>query len=258
MTYEENETNEAQISRIYGKHPVRSALKSERPVYKLWLANNLEPRMLKEFQILARERSTPVQVVPPEKIQKLCPGVQAQGIVADTGSYEYLDWEAFCQLLKDKDGDPFVILLDQVQDPHNLGAILRTAEAAGADGVVIPRHGGAGLTEGVAKASAGAIENIPVVQVTNLSRALEDLQELNIWSTGFALDAKESYFDADLTGPVALVVGSEHKGLRPNVGNHCDRLVHIPMQGDRSLNASVAASLAMYEVVRQRLRAAKA
>jgi 23S rRNA (guanosine2251-2'-O)-methyltransferase len=244
---------EARISRIYGKHPVRSALTSERPVYKLWLAQNLEPRVLKEFQMLARERSVPVQVVPPEKIQKLCPDVQAQGIVADSGSYEYLPWEDFCARLKAKAGDPFVIILDQVQDPHNLGAILRTAEAAGADGVVIPRHGGAGLTEGVAKASAGAIENIPVVQVTNLSRALEDLQELNIWSTGFVVEARESLFDANLTGPVALVIGSEHKGLRPNVQQHCDRLVQIPMQGNRSLNASVAASIAMYEVVRQRL-----
>lgn len=251
-----NATDEASIARIYGKHPVRSALKNERPVYKLWLANNLEPRILKEFQLLAREQGIPVQVAPPERLQKICPpGVQTQGVVADTGSYEYLSWEDFCAQLRAKEGDPFVILLDQIQDPHNLGAILRTAEAAGADGVVIPRHGGVGLTEGVAKASAGAIENIPVIQVTNLSRALEDLQEMNIWSTGFAVDAPESYFQADFKGPVALVIGSEHKGLRPNVQKHCDRLVHIPMQGDRSLNASVAASLAMYEVVRQRLSA---
>lgn len=243
---------EAQISRIYGKHPVRSALTGERPVYKVWLANNLEARILKEFQMLARERGVPVQVVPPEKIQKMCPGVQAQGMVADTGAYAYLPWEDFLVRLQQKEGDPFVVILDQVQDPHNLGAILRTAEAAGADGVVIPRHGGAGLTEGVAKASAGAIEKIPVIQVTNLSRALENLQALNIWSTGFSLEATQSYFETDLTGPVALVIGSEHKGLRPNVQNHCDRLVRIPMQGDRSLNASVAASLAMYEVVRQR------
>jgi 23S rRNA (guanosine2251-2'-O)-methyltransferase len=249
-----NETEESSIARIYGKHPVRSALKGQRPVYRLWLAGNLEPRILKEFQVMARDQGIPVQVVPPERLQKICPpGVQTQGVVADTGSYDYLPWEDFCAQLKQKEGDPFVIVLDQVQDPHNLGAILRTAEAAGADGVVIPRHGGVGITEGVAKASAGAIENIPIIQVVNLSRALEELKEMNIWSTGFALDAPESYYQANLTGPVALVIGSEHKGLRPNVQKHCDRLVHIPMHGDRSLNASVAASLAMYEVYRQRL-----
>lgn len=244
---------ETTISRVYGKHAVRAVLTGERPVYRVWLASNLEVRSFKEFERLARERGVPVQVVPPQKIQKMCPGVSAQGIVADTGVYSYLPWEEFVLRLQHKPGDPFVLVLDQIQDPHNLGAIVRTAEAAGVDGIVIPRHGAVGLSVGVAKASAGAIEKIPIIQVTNLSRALQDLHRLNIWSTGFTLNASQHYFEVDLRGPVALVIGSEHKGLRPHVANHCDQLACIPMHSQRSLNASVAAALAMYEVVRQRL-----
>ncbi len=239
--------------RIYGKHPVRSAFESERPVHKLWLSEGLQPPILAEFRALAKQNQVPVQVVPGSRLNQMCPDVQTQGIVAEIGAHDYTPLEDLLDLLKAKGDEAFVIILDQVQDPHNLGAIARTAEAAGAHGIIISRHGSAGLTEGAAKASVGAIERIPIARVTNISRALEQLQALNIWSMGFALEGEVSYFDANLTGPVALVIGGEHAGIRPNVAKHCDLLVRIPtVSPTHSLNASVAGSLAIYEVVRQR------
>ena len=250
------EAEEAPVSsspRIYGKHPVRSAFESERPIHKLWLSEGLQPPILAEFRSLAKEQQVPVQIVPANRIAMMCPDAPTQGIVAEIGAHDYTPFEDLLDLLKEKGQEAFVIVLDQVQDPHNLGAIARTAEAAGAHGIIIPRHGSAGLTEGAAKASVGAIERIPIARVTNLSRALEQLQELNIWSMGFALEGETSYFDANLTGPVAVVIGGEHAGLRPNVAKHCDLLVRIPtVSPTHSLNASVAGSLAIYEVVRQR------
>lgn len=239
--------------RIYGKHPVRSAFESERPIHKLWLSEGLQVQVMIEFRNLAKEHQVPVQIVPANRLGMMCPGAPTQGIVAEIGAHDYTPFEDLLDLLKEKGQEAFVIVLDQVQDPHNLGAIARTAEAAGAHGIIIPRHGSAGLTEGAAKASVGAIERIPISRVTNLSRALEQLQAINIWSMGFALEGEISYFDANLTGPVALVIGGEHAGIRPNVAKHCDMLMRIPtISPTHSLNASVAGSLAIYEVLRQR------
>ncbi|MEZ0370686.1 MAG: 23S rRNA (guanosine(2251)-2'-O)-methyltransferase RlmB [Candidatus Sericytochromatia bacterium] len=243
------------FQRIYGKHPVREALQSERPVYKLWIAQTLTPAVMREFQQMARDRDVPVQTVPHAKLEHLLAHlehVNHQGLVAEIGAYDYADWDSWLKGLAGQSADPFVLVLDQVQDPHNLGAILRTAEAAGVHGVVIPKHGGVGLSETVAKASAGAIATVSVLQVTNLSRALEELKEAGLWIMGLSANEGQNCFNANLKGPIALVIGSEQKGLRPNVENHCDTLLIIPMQSTRSLNASVAAAVAMYEVVRQR------
>lgn len=242
------------FQRIYGKHPIREALTGERPVYKLWIAQNLNAHVIAEFQHLAREKDVPVQLVPHAKLEQLLAHlgeVNHQGLVAESGAYDYADWDSWITGLKSQP-QPFVLVLDQIQDSHNLGAILRTAEAAGVHGVVIPKHGSVGLSETVAKASAGAIETVPVLQVTNLNRALEELQELGLWVMGLSANGGSSHFQTNLKGPIALVIGSEHKGLRPNVEKHCDTLLHIPMQSTRSLNASVAAAVAIYEVVRQR------
>lgn len=241
------------FQRLYGKHPVREALTSERPVYKLWLSQSLKPPVMYEFQQLARERQVPVQVVPNQKLNQLLPDLNHQGIMAETGGYDYADWHDWLAGLKTLTEDPFVLVLDQLQDPHNLGAILRTAEAAGVHGVVITRHGGVGLNETVAKASAGAIETVPVLQETNLARCLEDLKAAGLWCMGLSAHGGQGLYQSKLQGPLVLVIGNEHKGLRPNVEKHCDSLLQIPARSERSLNASVAAAVAMYEVVRQRL-----
>ncbi|MGV3526227.1 MAG: 23S rRNA (guanosine(2251)-2'-O)-methyltransferase RlmB [Candidatus Sericytochromatia bacterium] len=261
MSKDSNDTP-SEFQRIYGKHPVREALASERPVYKVWISQGMKPVVAREFQYLARERQVPVQMVPNQKLNQMLGDVNHQGVMADTGGYDYADWDSWLKELQHKVGnaetpDPFVLVLDQIQDPHNLGAILRTAEAAGVHGVVLPRHESVGLSETVAKSSAGAIEVIPVLQVTNLARALDELKEAGLWIMGLSANAGQSHFQTNLKGPLALVIGNEHKGLRPNVEKHCDVTLHIPMQSTRSLNASVAAGVAMYEVVRQRLSTPK-
>jgi 23S rRNA (guanosine2251-2'-O)-methyltransferase len=243
-----------EFQRIYGRHVVKEALNAERPVYKLWLAEGLRPHVLNEFKALAKAAAVPVQIVPSQKLNQMLPDVSHQGIVAETGAYSYADWDEWMKSLKTLDVDPFVLVLDQIQDPHNLGAILRTAEAAGVHGVIIAKNGGVGLSETVAKASAGAIETVPVLQVTNIARTLEAFKTENMWSMGLSLAPGQPLYKTRLTGPIVLVIGNEQKGLRPNVEKHCDQLLHIPMHSDRSLNASVAAAVTMYEVVRQRLQ----
>lgn len=253
-----SEFESGEFQRIYGKHPVREALTSGRPVYKLLLAQNLTPAVAREFEQLARKNNVPVQQVPHAKLSQLLSHLDNpnhQGIVAETGVYDYADWDEWLtklQGLKEQNIDPFVLVLDQIQDPHNLGAIIRTAEAAGVHGVVIPKNGAVGLSETVAKSSAGAIEVVPVLQVTNLARALEELKEAGLWIMGLSANDGQNYFKVNLKGPIALVIGNEQKGLRQNSEKHCDQLLLIPMQSTRSLNASVAAAVAMYEVVRQR------
>lgn len=252
--------SQGDFQRVYGKHPVREVLTGSHACYKVWAAQGLNEHVIKEFQQLARDKDVPFQLVPHSRLEHLLShlgDVNHQGLAAEIGLYAYADWDPWIAELKQAQSEqnkpPFVLILDQIQDPHNLGAILRTAEAAGVQGVILPKHGSVGLSETVAKASAGAIETVPVLQVTNLNRTIEDLQALGLWVMGLSANGGQSHFQSNLTGPIALVIGSEHKGLRPNTEKHCDVLLHIPMQSDRSLNASVAAALAMYEVVRQRL-----
>lgn len=244
--------SEDEFQRLFGKHPVREALLSDRPVYKLILSTSLKPHMAREFEHLAKERQIPIQRVPNTKLNQLLPDCNHQGIAAETGLFDYADWDQWIEALQAKSEDALILVLDQIQDPHNLGAILRTAEAAGVHGVIIPRHGSVGLSETVAKASAGAIETVPVLQVTNLSRCLEDLQKIGCWCQGLSANGGQSLYQTNLKGPLVLVIGNEHKGLRPNVEKHCDVLLHIPAESDRSLNASVATGIALYEAVRQR------
>lgn len=238
---------------IYGKHPVREALNAERPVLKLYLSKGLREPIQREFQKLAKNQGVSTQLVPSAKLASLLPPeVNHQGLVAEIGAYAYTDFDSWFEgfLKADK---PFALVLDKIQDPHNLGAILRSAEAVGVQGVIVPRHGSVGLTDVVAKASAGAIERVPVVQVTNLARCLEAFQQQQIWSMGLSAQGGQSLYQTRFDGGVVLVIGNEHKGLRPNVAKHCDQLIHIPMKAERSLNASVSAAVAMYEVYRQSL-----
>jgi 23S rRNA (guanosine2251-2'-O)-methyltransferase len=213
---------------------------------------------LQEIFTLARERNIPVQKTDRQRLSKFASETAHQGVVALAAAREYVEVDDILAGLGPND-TPFLILLDEIHDPHNLGAILRTADAAGVHGVVIPRRRSAPLTPVVAKSSAGAIEYVPVSRVANIAQTIEALKEKGFWVAGADAKGEELLWDARLDGPIALVVGGEDKGLGRLVKERCDILVRLPMAGRvNSLNASVAAALLAYEVVRQRRKALNA
>jgi 23S rRNA (guanosine2251-2'-O)-methyltransferase len=238
---------------IAGKNPVLEALQAGRPLNKIMLAQGLKRSSVKEIMDLARTRGIPYQFVVREKLDALVAGNIHQGIVAQTGVKEYIDWEEIIEKAQQKGEDPFIVLLDGLEDPRNLGAILRTAEAVGVHGVIIPKHRSVSLTTTVARSSAGAVEYVPVARVTNLPLVMERLKEKGCWIVGAAPQAEQKYFEADLKGPLVVVLGSEGKGMGKLVKEKCDFLVSIPMLGQvNSLNVSVAGALLFYEIIRQR------
>lgn len=233
---------------LYGRHPVE-ALLDVRPgdVRRLHLA---ESRTEDPLEPVARRLGIPVAHAPKDRLAALAKTPQHQGVVAEAADFPYADLE---DLLGGP--SPLVLALDSVQDPHNLGALVRSAECFGASGVVIPQDRAAEVTPAASKASAGAVERLPVARVVNLSRALETLKERGLWVTGLAGEGEEALERVDLTGPTVLVVGAEGSGLRPGVRKHCDRLARIDIVGSTgSLNASVAGAVALYEAASQRRR----
>ncbi|MDD2433506.1 MAG: 23S rRNA (guanosine(2251)-2'-O)-methyltransferase RlmB [Clostridia bacterium] len=240
---------------IAGKNPVLEALQAGRLLNKIMLAQGLKQSSVKEIMSLARARKIPYQFVAREKLDVLVDGNIHQGIVAQTGVKDYVAWEEIIEKARQKGEDPFIVLLDGLEDPRNLGAILRTAEAVGVHGVIIPKHRSVSLTATVAKASAGAVEYVPVARVTNLPSVMERLKEQGCWIVGTDPQAEQKYFAADLKGPLVVVLGSEGKGMGKLVKEKCDFLVSIPMLGQvNSLNVSVAGALLFYEIIRQRGR----
>ncbi|MBM7853807.1 23S rRNA (guanosine2251-2'-O)-methyltransferase [Desulfohalotomaculum tongense] len=240
---------------IIGRNAVREALRAGRSINKIMLASENKSGPVKEIIDLARENKVPVQNVDRKQLDKLAGG-RHQGVVAVAAAKDYADLDDMLEAAE-KQGPPFLILLDEINDPHNLGAIIRTADAAGVHGVIIPRRRSVQLTAAVAKASAGAVEHVPVARVTNLSQTIKKLQRRGIWVVGADMDGQQLHWDAPLDGPVALVIGGEGKGLGRLVKENCDMVVKLPMRGRiNSLNASVAAALLAYEVVRQRTKGA--
>lgn len=238
---------------IAGKNPVIEALKASRPIKKVWIAEGVKPGSVADITQKAQARGIAVQRVRRHKLDQMTGGMAHQGVVAHVAAPRYRELPevlARIQLLKEV---PFLLVLDGIEDPHNLGSILRTADAAGVHGVIIPKRRAVGLTATVAKTSAGAAEHVPVVRVTNLVRTLQELKKNGYWVTGAEAGGDQLYTDIDFTVPTALVIGSEGRGVRRLVRENCDYLVHLPMKGAiNSLNASVAAALLMYEVLRQR------
>jgi len=233
---------------ICGRNPVREALRAGRPIHKIIVAGKGNGA-LREITSLARARGVPVQFADRAVLDRLTGGVRHQGVAALAAPVGYADPDGLVAW-KEK---PLLVALAGVQDPRNLGAVVRTAEAAGADGVVIPARRAAGITPAAEKASAGALAYLPVARVTNLARFLEQMKEKGLWVVGADPEAEQVYWDADLRGPLVLVVGGEEAGLGRAVRAACDLLVRVPMTGKvGSLNASVAAALLIYEVVRQR------
>ena len=237
---------------IIGKNPVFEALQAGRSVNKVLISDQLNINASRKANQLAKQANTVVQKVPRSKLDQLVEGSH-QGIVAYVASYQYADLEDLFQVAVERDEAPFFIILDELEDPHNLGSILRTADATGVHGVIIPKRRSVGLTATVAKTSAGAIEHIPVARVTNIVATIEELKERNVWVVGTAADSAEDYRALDGTMPLALVIGSEGKGMSRLVQEKCDWAVHLPLKGKvSSLNASVACSLLLYEVLRKR------
>ncbi|MGM0855301.1 MAG: 23S rRNA (guanosine(2251)-2'-O)-methyltransferase RlmB [Bacillota bacterium] len=237
---------------IGGRNPVMEALKSGRDINKIWIAEGSQKGSIQQIVGLAKESKVMVQYVPKKKIEQMV-SENHQGVVASVAAYQYAEIDELFHRAKQKGEDPFILILDELEDPHNLGSIMRTADAAGAHGIIIPKRRAVGLTSTVAKASTGAIEHIPVARVTNLSRAVDELKERGVWVAGTDAKGKQDFRQLDGTLPIGLIIGSEGKGMSRILRDKCDFLVQLPMIGHvTSLNASVAASILMYEVYRKR------
>ena len=239
---------------IIGRNPVMEALKAGREMDKILVAKGAEGSIVK---IIAMAKDNGVPVIYSEKVglDRISGGKAHQGVAAYMPAHEYVEVEDILDIAKERGEDPFIIILDNIEDPHNLGAIMRTAETAGAHGIIIPKRRAVGLTETVAKASAGAIEYMPVAKVVNIAQTIDSLKERGIWVA--ACDMGDSmYYEANLTGPMALVVGAEGEGISRLVKEKCDYVVSIPMLGHiTSLNASNAAAILIYEICKQRILA---
>ena len=236
---------------IIGRNPVTEALKSGRTVEKLMVSKGSE-KSLSKLIAMAKDAGVPVYYNDKARMDKIAGGGVHQGVAAYVSSYEYSEVEDLLARAQEKGEDPFLVILDGIEDPHNLGAILRSADGAGAHGVIIPKRRAVGVTGVVAKASAGAIEYVPVARFSNIPRTIEELKEKGLWIG--AVDMSETpYYRCDLKGPLAVVIGNEGEGISRLVKEKCDFTVSIPMQGRvQSLNASNAAAVVFYEVLRQR------
>ncbi len=239
--------------KIFGRNPVLEALKGDRSINKLLIAKGTTGGSLSEIRAKALAKRIPVQEVERPYLDNLAEGASHQGVVALGAARDYVEVEDILAIAGAKGEDPLVLLLDEVEDPHNLGSILRTADGAGAHGVIIPKRRSAGLTETVAKASAGAVEYVPVARVSNIAQTIDNLKKQGLWIVGTDAQGDKVYWEQDLGGPLGIVVGSEGKGIGRLIKEKCDFLVRIPMKGKiSSLNAGVATSLILYEVLRQR------
>jgi 23S rRNA (guanosine2251-2'-O)-methyltransferase len=240
---------------VHGIHPVLEALRAHpADVERVYvLEGSVPPRAAAEILSRAREAQVRVERVGRERLAALVDGGVHQGVAARLREFTYASLEDVLARATASDRPPLVVVADGLQDPHNLGAVIRSADALGVHGVVLPKDRSVGVTAAVAKASAGAIEHVPVARVTNLSRALEELKEAGLWVAAADPTGEQVLWEAQLDGPLAVVVGAEGAGVRPGVLKHCDLRLRIPMGGQvGSLNASVSAALVLYEVARQR------
>ncbi|MCM3786547.1 23S rRNA (guanosine(2251)-2'-O)-methyltransferase RlmB [Neobacillus mesonae] len=239
---------------IAGKHSVIEALRSGRTLNKVWIAEQAQKHLAAPVIAEAKKAGIIIQQVDKRKLDQMVPGIQHQGVVAQAAPYQYAEVEDILAVAKEKGEAPFLVLLDEIEDPHNLGSILRTADCTGAHGVIVPKRRSAQVTATVSKTSAGAAEYVPVARVSNLAQTIEDLKEAGVWVVGTDVRATEPVFgNGVFTGPVAVVIGNEGKGMGRLIREKCDVLVKLPMNGQiNSLNASVAAGVVMYEVLRAR------
>jgi len=246
-----SEPNARESAVIAGRNAVTEALKKGRPIDCIYILKGADRGSVGKIIALAKERGVPVKDAAAQKLDALCGGVVHQGVAAMAACHDFSTMEDI--FAKAGDQPPFIIICDNIEDPHNLGAIIRTAEACGAHGIIIPKRRSAGLNFAVAKTSCGAVEYMKVARVPNLASVIDQLKKKNIWVYAADMDG-QSWCKTDFSGGVALVVGNEGKGVSRLIKEKCDVTVSLPMRGQvNSLNASVAASVLMYEIVRQRL-----
>ncbi len=238
---------------IEGRNPVMEALKSGREIEKILVAKGAREGSINKIIGMAKDKSVFYQYVERQKLDEIATTNNHQGVIALVAAYKYRDLDDILEIAKRKNQDPFIIILDEIMDPHNLGSIMRTADAVGAHGIIIPKRRSVGLTAAVAKTSAGAIEYVPVAKVSNIAQTIEKLKQNGLWIVGADSGGDRDYFYGDMKGPLGLVIGNEGKGISRLVKEKCDFIVKIPMLGKlASLNASVAAAVLMYEVHRQK------
>ena len=242
---------------IEGRNAVIEAFRSGKPIDKVFILDGCQDGPMVTVRREAKKKDVMIKYVTKERLDQMSETGKHQGVIAYAAAYEYAEVSDILEKAKEKGEDPFIFILDNIEDPHNLGAIIRTANLAGAHGVIIPKNRAVGLTATVAKASAGALNYTPVAKVTNLSQTIEELKKEGLWFVCADMDG-EIMYRQNLTGPIGLVIGNEGEGVGRLVKSKCDLVARIPMQGDiDSLNASVAAGVLAYEVVRQRMQVKK-
>ena len=247
---EEKKMNSQQIE---GRNAVMEAFRSGKPIDKVYILDGCQDGPVRTIVREAKKHDTIVNFVPKERLDSMSETGHHQGVMAYAAAYEYAEVEDILKIAEEKGEPPFLFLLDGIEDPHNLGAIIRTANLAGAHGVIIPKRRAVGLTATVARTSAGALNYTPVAKVTNMAATIEDLKKRGIWFVCADMGG-ESMYRLNLTGPIGLVIGNEGEGVSRLVKEKCDMIASIPMKGDiDSLNASVATGVLAYEIVRQRL-----
>lgn len=249
----DHNTEQRRDQYYYGRHAVMELIKSGKNLNKLFLSKGLRENTVGDFKRSLEGTGVPIKFIDRNIMDKMFPEKNHQGIAAEASAKEYCQWEEILERAEERGEDPLILILDEIEDPHNLGAIIRTAEAAGVHGIIIPKNRSVMLSETVARTSAGALENILISRVTNLSQIIEKLKEKNIWIYGTALEG-QSIYKGNISGALAIVLGNESKGVSPNILKHCDVIVTIPMIGQiNSLNVSVATGVVIFELLRQRL-----
>lgn len=237
---------------IEGRNPIIEALKNNRPIEKIMVNKASKEGSIKKILAMARDNKVIIQEVDRHKLDEMSESHAHQGVIAITSDYRYYDLDEILEIPKERGEDPFFIILDGITDPHNLGSIIRTADAVGAHAIIIPKRRSVQITPIVAKASAGAVEYVPVCKVTNIVNTIKTLKENGLWIAAVDMDG-QTFYQQNLAGPLGLVVGSEGEGISRLVKQNCDFTVSIPMSGNvTSLNASVAGGILLYEVYRQR------
>lgn len=253
---EEDTTIEKRFDdQIEGRNSVLELLESGKDVNKIFVTRGEKHGSINKILGIAKERKIIVVEKDKKQMDEMSQEENYQGVIAIVPPFEYVEISDILQVAKERNEDPFVIVLDGIEDPHNLGSIIRTAETAGVHGVIIPKRRAASVNSTVNKASAGAVEHMKIARVTNISDAIEELKQAGLWVCGTAVDTNKYYYNQDLTGPLAIVIGNEGKGIGEKVKKNCDFLVKIPMKGKiQSLNASVSTGIVVYESVKQRIR----
>lgn len=249
----DNEVNDA--DKLEGRNSVLEALKANRTINKIFVSKGEKEGSIRQILAVARQKGIIVTEVERNALDSMSSTRAHQGVIAFVAVKDYVSVDDILLAAKEKGEHPFIIILDEITDPHNLGSIMRTANAVGVHGIIIPKRRAIGLTSTVSKASAGAVEYVPVARVTNVNQTIEYLKKNNVWVVGTDATGSRAFYNSDLKGATALVIGSEGTGMSKLVREKCDFVVNIPMQGEiSSLNASVAAAIVMYEIKRQRDR----